>query len=94
MTPPAWEWFDCSAAYNHHWFCDPRLDRSIRRTHALEAEDARAAAVRWAAIDRRLVDRAAWVPLVNPRQIDFVSKRGRNYQHGQAGLLADQLWLR
>jgi YVTN family beta-propeller protein len=105
MTPPAWAdnspynffatWFACAAAYNHHWFCDSRIDQSIRRAQALEATNARGASALWANIDRELVGRAAWVPLVNPRQIDFVSKRVGNYQHDPyGGILADQLWLR
>jgi len=49
----------------------------------------------WEKIDRKLVDRAAWVPLVNPHQIDFVTARGGNYEHDPyAGIIADQLWLR
>jgi YVTN family beta-propeller protein len=105
MTPPAWAdsspynffatWFACSAAYNHHWFCDPHIDQSVRRAQALEATNSRAASPLWANIDRALANRAAWVPLVNPRQVDFVSARIANYQHGpNQGILADQLWLR
>jgi peptide/nickel transport system substrate-binding protein len=105
MTPPAWAdsspynffatWFACSAAYNHHWFCDPRIDQSVHRAEALEATNARAASPLWANIDRALANRAAWVPLVNPRQIDFVSAHIANYQHDPyQGILADQLWPR
>jgi hypothetical protein len=39
-----------------------------------------------------VTDRAAWVPLVNPRAIDFLSARVGNYQHHPVlGLIADQL---
>ena len=54
----------------------------------------RAAAAMWARIDRRLVDRAAWVPMVNERGLDFVSDPVRNYEfHPYWGLITDQLWL-
>ena len=44
--------------------------------------------------NRELVDRAAWVPLINGRGIDFVSARVRNVQsHPYLGILADQLVL-
>jgi YVTN family beta-propeller protein len=105
MTPPGWAdsspynffatWFSCDSLYNHRWFCDAAVERAIARAQALEATDARAAAARWAELDRELTDRAAWVPLVNPRQIDFLSARVGNYQHHPVlGLIADQLTLR
>jgi peptide/nickel transport system substrate-binding protein len=55
----------------------------------------RAAARAWAEIDRQLVARAAWLPLVDLHGLDFVSARVRNYQfHPYSGIIADQLWLR
>jgi ABC-type transport system substrate-binding protein len=100
MTPRGWAdtapyfapWFACDSPYNHHWFCVPALDRKIVETQALEATDPRAAAAEWAALDRLVTDRAAWVPLVNPRAIDFLSACVGNYQHHPVlGLIADQL---
>jgi hypothetical protein len=44
-----------------------------------------AAASLWARIDRKLVDRAVWVPLINEHGIDFVSARVRNYQFHPTG---------
>jgi hypothetical protein len=83
MTPPEWidssahgffgTWFMCTSPFNHRWFCDPPLDGAIRRAQRLEAADPHAASALWARIDRELVDRAATVPLVAPRSIDFVS---------------------
>jgi peptide/nickel transport system substrate-binding protein len=105
MTPPAWAdsapynffdlWFACDAPDNHRWFCDPAIDRRIASGQALEATDARAAAAAWATLDRTISDRAAWVPLVNPRYVDFLSARVGNYQHHPVlGLIADQLTVR
>jgi peptide/nickel transport system substrate-binding protein len=88
-------WLSCAGEGDHGWFCDPRLDRAMRDARSLEAENPRAAATRWAIIDRDIVDRAVWLPLVNARLIDFVSARVRNYQfHPYWGIMADQLWLR
>jgi peptide/nickel transport system substrate-binding protein len=88
-------WLSCGGAINHGWFCNARLDREMRRAWSLESTNPRAAAAVWSKVDRELVDQAAWVPLVNPRVIDFVSARVRNYQfHPYWGIIADQLWLR
>jgi ABC-type transport system substrate-binding protein/DNA-binding SARP family transcriptional activator len=85
-------WFTCNAPYDHHWFCNPSFDQAVRRAQTLQAEDSPAAATLWARLDRRLVDQAAAAPLVNPRQIDFVSAHVTNYQHNPVfGILADQL---
>jgi len=88
-------WFACAGGSSHGRFCDPRIDRENLRAQSLKATRPQAAAALWARIDRELVDRAAWVPLVNERGIDFLSARVRNYQvHPYWGLIADQLWLR
>jgi peptide/nickel transport system substrate-binding protein len=85
-------WFTCNAPDDHHWFCKPSFDHGIQRAETLEAEDSPAAATLWARLDRELVNQAAAVPLVNPRQIDFVSARVTDYQHNPIyGLIADQL---
>ncbi len=105
LAPTAWgdlseygffaPWLTCAGSGDHGWFCDHALDRKIASAEKLEATDARAASRAWAAIDREVVDRAAWVPLVNPRQSDFVSTRVGNYQYQPwGGLVADQLWLK
>jgi peptide/nickel transport system substrate-binding protein len=61
----------------------------------LEQRDPAAAADRWAAIDRELVNSAPWVPLYNPRDLTLLSARAGNYQfHPYFDLLIDQLWVR
>lgn len=56
--------------------------------------DPRTAARLWERIDHEVVDRALWLPIVNPRVLDFVSPRVRNYQyHPYWGFLASQAWL-
>jgi YVTN family beta-propeller protein len=76
-------------------FCDPRIDAQAQQALTLEAANPSAAAGRWAAIDHELVDRAPWVPLYNPRNLNLLSTRVGNYQfHPHFDLLIDQLWAR
>jgi peptide/nickel transport system substrate-binding protein len=85
-------WFACDGWSTHGWFCDPAIDRLNARARSLQATNPQAAAAIWAEIDRRLVDRAVWAPMVNDRGLDFVSDRVANYQaHPFWGMLVDQL---
>ncbi|MDQ3895089.1 MAG: ABC transporter substrate-binding protein [Actinomycetota bacterium] len=48
----------------------------------------------WGDLDKLLVDQAVWVPMFNPKYIDFLSKRVRGYQFSpQWYFLIDQAWL-
>jgi peptide/nickel transport system substrate-binding protein len=89
--------FACStfARSNHRWFCDPQLERTIQAAGALQARNPRAAGIAWARIDREFVDRAAWVPMVNVRWVEFVSARVHDYEADPTvGFIADQASLR
>ncbi len=87
--------FGCDGGHSHGYFCDPRLDRQMRRATTLQLTQPARAAALWATIDRQLTDRAAWVPTVNVRFAEFVSKRLRNYQFSPVGgFLPSQVWLR
>jgi ABC-type transport system substrate-binding protein len=87
-------WFTCGPN-GQDWFCDPKIDRMNARARLIQATNPHAAAALWAQIDRRLVDRAAWVPMINESGIDFLSARVANYQsHPYWGVLVDQLWVR
>jgi YVTN family beta-propeller protein len=84
--------FACSTWSNHRWFCDRQLERTIHAANALEARNRRAAGILWSRIDREFVDRAAWVPMVNVRWVDFVSARVHDYEaNPTVGLIADQV---
>jgi peptide/nickel transport system substrate-binding protein len=88
-------WFSCAGQGNQAWFCDRRVAAENNRAQSLLSTNPRAAASGWARIDRQLVARAAWLPLVDLKGIDFVSARVRNYHfHPYSGIIADQLWLR
>jgi peptide/nickel transport system substrate-binding protein len=77
-------------------FCDPHIDRQIEQALAEQATNPDAARGLWERVDRQTVDQAPWVPLVNPKVVDVLSKRVGNYQYSPAGLgmLLDQLWVR
>jgi peptide/nickel transport system substrate-binding protein len=76
-------------------FCDPQIDAEIQRAAALQARDPSAANVRWQRIEREILAQAPVVPTSNRRNVDFVSKRVRNYAYNpQWGVLLDQLWVK
>jgi ABC-type transport system substrate-binding protein len=86
LIPGAWgdtpygffsTWFSCNGIGSHHWFCDRQIDRAIARAQALKASSPKAAAAAFAGIDRKLVDLAAWAPIVDEQGIDLVSARVR-----------------
>jgi hypothetical protein len=75
--------------------CDHQLDREIQRTGRLELTAPSSATATWTAIDHALTDRAYWVPTVNVRQVDLVSKRLTGYQFNPVwGFLIDQSQIR
>jgi peptide/nickel transport system substrate-binding protein len=75
-------------------FCDARTERLMQRAQRLNARGASADDI-WAEVDRRIVDQAASLPLLNSKAVSFVSRRVGNYQFSQQwGVLLDQLWVR
>ena len=75
-------------------FCDPRLDAETEAALAQTDADPASANAAWAAIDRKLVDAAAVVPLFDRRSVTVVSERVQNVQlHPYWGVLLDQLWV-
>jgi len=80
--------------HNAGGFCDPALDRRAARAQRLQGANPAEAAKAWASIDRELVNRAVWLPMVTPETMDLISPRAGNYQfHPLWGLLVDQLWV-
>lgn len=77
------------------YFCDRAVDTRARGLLALQARDPQLATEQWARLERELVERAIAVPLANPKQVVFVSKRVGNFQHHPVlGTLIGQLWVR
>jgi peptide/nickel transport system substrate-binding protein len=86
--------FRCQEPGNLPHFCDADIDRMLDEALGLQQVDTAAAGRAWAGIDRAVVDAAPWAPLLNIRELDFVSERVGNYQrHVHWGLLLDQVWV-
>ena len=87
------ETFSCTG-FAH--FCDRRVESLIQRALRLPTTDPYGANQLWGRIDHAMVDRAAVVPLITHKSVDFVSKRVGNYQSNPypVGVLLDQLWVR
>jgi peptide/nickel transport system substrate-binding protein len=87
---------DSELSSNAAEFCDPRIDRQIGHALTEQATNPDAARGLWERIDRQTVDQAPWLPLVNPKAVDVLSKRVGNHQYSSSGLgmLFDQLWVR
>jgi YVTN family beta-propeller protein len=81
---------------NQAELCDSAFDRAYEQALAGEITDSPNAANRtWASVDRMITDLSPWVPLYNPLDTVFVSKRVGNLQENpQWGILADQIWVR
>jgi peptide/nickel transport system substrate-binding protein len=76
-------------------FCDPGIDRQMRRAHAEQLSDPTGSRARWQRVDREITDAAPWVPLMVTKDVNFLSTRVGNYQYSPAnGMLIDQLWVR
>ena len=77
-------------------FCSYPVDRAVDRALTRLTSDAPgASSVAWSAVDRLVTDAAPWVPLVNMREVVFVSRRVHNLQvNPQWGVLVDQISLR
>jgi peptide/nickel transport system substrate-binding protein len=97
--PSAFNFFDpnlsCSSGDNLSHFCSSKLDAQVARANTLQVSNPQAASVRWAKIDREIVNRAIWLFDANTANVDVVSPRVHNYQYSpQVGALLDQLWVR
>jgi YVTN family beta-propeller protein len=76
-------------------FCDPGIDRQMRRAQAEQLSHPTGSRARWQRVDREITDASPWVPLMIAKDVNFLSKRVGNYQHSpQMGTLIDQLWVR
>ena len=86
--------FACNGGNSNGYYCDPQLDRKMREASQLDAHTPAKATAVWTAIDHQLTDDAVWVPTVNLRDVELVSRRLHNYQYNPIwGFLADQAWL-
>ena len=76
-------------------FCNKPLDTQMNAAETLELTNPTAANKAWGKIDQKMMTFAPWVPLFNPKLIDFISKRVGNYQFSrQFYMYVDQLWVK
>ncbi len=76
-------------------FCNKTIDAQMNQAEALELTNQTAANKIWGQVDQALMKQAPWVPLFNPKQIDFIGKRVGNYQFSrQFYMYVDQLWVK
>lgn len=77
------------------YFCDPAFETRARRLLGVQAREPQLATEQWARLERQLLERAVVIPLVNPKEVTFVSRRVGNFQrHPVLGTLISQLWVR
>ena len=77
LTPAAFlvQLFSCSAFLprnpenlNVTQFCDPAIDRQMRRAQAEQLSDPTGSRALWQRVDREVTDASPWVPLIASRR--------------------------
>jgi peptide/nickel transport system substrate-binding protein len=87
--------FQCGRPQNVSGFCSPSLDAAMAVARDLQAANPAAANRAWTEIEHRLVEKAVWVPLLNPITPFAFSERVGNIQvHPQDQVLLSRLWVR
>ena len=76
-------------------FCDPRVDRQMRRAQAEQLSDPTESRALWQRVDREITDASPLVPLMTSNYVNVLSKRVGNFQYSLVSdMLIDQLWVR
>jgi peptide/nickel transport system substrate-binding protein len=76
-------------------FCDKGIDAKMKTALETGRTDQKTADQQWGAIDQEIMAQSPVVPLINPKLIDFTSKRVGNYQFSkQFYMLVGQLWVK
>ncbi|MPY57952.1 ABC transporter substrate-binding protein [Streptomyces spongiae] len=83
------------SSINISGFCDKGVDARMQTALKTSQTDQKAADQQWGAIDQDIMKQSPVVPLINPKIIDFTSKRVGNYQFSkQFYMLVGQLWVK
>ena len=72
--------------HNPSEFCDPSIDRQMRKAQAEQLSDPAGVRALWQRVDREITDAALWVPLIATKDVNFLSKRVGNYQFSPDGM--------
>ncbi|MEU0068683.1 ABC transporter substrate-binding protein [Streptomyces sp. NPDC006332] len=76
-------------------FCDKGIDAKMQTALKAARTDQKSADQQWGTIDQELMAQSPVVPLINPKLIDFTSKRVGDYQFSkQFYMLVGQLWVK
>lgn len=82
-------------SFNPARYCDRTTDHLMDRADEIQATSLAQADEIWAQVQRRLVNAAPWIPLVNPKFVDVLSSTVRNFKRNPVlGVLFDQMWVR
>ena len=83
------------SSINISGLCDKGVEADLAKAMATGVTDPAAAALQWAAIDRKVTDLAPVAVMFNPKQLDFVSRRVGNYVFsGQFYFLYAKAWVK
>ncbi|TMR99899.1 ABC transporter substrate-binding protein [Nonomuraea basaltis] len=75
-------------------FCDKETDAKIQTALETQRSDQAKADELWGQIDQEIMKKSPVVPIFNPKQVNFISKRVGNYQFSkQFYMLVGQLWV-
>ena len=85
-----------SNSINIAGLCVPKLTTEMTAAENEELTNPVKANIMWGKLDKEIMTNyAPWVPLFNPKQIDFISKRLHNYQFSlEFYMYVDQLWVK
>ena len=76
-------------------FCDPKIDAEMHLAMTKQITDSAEANRMWAAIDREITDLAPVAPMMNNKELDFVSARVGNFVFNNQYLwLFSQSWVK
>lgn len=83
------------SSINISGFCDKGIDARMQTALKTGQTDQKAADQQWGEIDQDIMKQSPVVPLINPKIIDFTSKRVGNYRFSkQFYMLVGQLWVK
>ena len=61
-------------------FCDKGIQAQMDQAGKVGITDPAAGNKIWAQVDKKVTDQAPWVAMMNPKYLDFLSKRVKGYQ--------------
>ncbi|MFI8529870.1 ABC transporter substrate-binding protein [Streptomyces aquilus] len=83
------------SSINISGFCDKGIDAKMHSALKTAQTDEKGANQQWGAVDQQIMAESPVVPLINPKLVDFTSKRVGNYQFSkQFYMLVGQLWVK